>query len=198
MTCTSSQQLQAFLDADWAGCPDDQKLTGAYCVFLGANLISWSSRKQPTVSRSSTEVKYKSVANTAVELLWLQALLRDLGISKIPSPKLWCDNIGATCLSVNPVFHARTKHVEIDFHFVRDRVADKSLHVLFIPSKDQLVDVLTKPIVVTRFQDFCYKLNVCCPPLNLKEGVKAQVILKSNTLCDSIEDQDKDQTLKRR
>jgi hypothetical protein len=74
--------------------------------------------------------------------------------------KLWCDNIGATNMSVNPIFHAHTKHVEIDFHFVRDRVVDRSLEILFIPSSDQLVDVLTKPLVSTRFQRLCFKLNI--------------------------------------
>jgi hypothetical protein len=91
----------------------------------------------------------------------VQALLCDLCIPLFSPPKLWCDNIGATYLSINPVFHACTKHVKIDFHFVHDRVADKSLQVLFIPNKDdQLVDVLTKPIVSTRFKDFYYKLHV--------------------------------------
>jgi EAL domain-containing protein (putative c-di-GMP-specific phosphodiesterase class I) len=106
------------------------------------------------------EAEYKAIANTTVELLWIQALLHELGIS-LPSPsKLWCDNIGATYMSVNPVFHARTKHVEINFHFVRDLVADKSLEILFIPSSDQLADVLTKPLVSTRFQRICFKLNI--------------------------------------
>jgi len=128
-------------------------------VFLGSNLVSWSSRKQPIVSRSSTEVEYKAVADTT-ELLWIRALLQELGIRLSSPPTLWCDNIGATYMSVNSVFHARTKHVEIDFHFVCDHLADKSLDIRFIPSLDQLADVLTKPLVSTQFQQLCFKLNV--------------------------------------
>jgi hypothetical protein len=84
-------------------------------------------------------------------LLWIQYLLRDLGVQLPSPPKFWCDNIGATYLAANPVFHARTKHVEIDFHFVRDQVAAKALQILFISSKEQIADVLTKPMFPTGF-----------------------------------------------
>jgi histone deacetylase 1/2 len=115
-------------------------------VFLGSNLISWSARKQATVSRSSTEVEYKTLANATAEVIWVQSLLTELGVSQEMTASLWCDNIGATYLSSNPVFHARTKHIEIDYHFVRERVAQKLLDIRFIPSGDQVVDGFTKSL----------------------------------------------------
>jgi hypothetical protein len=156
----SSSQLYAYSDADWAGCPDDRKSTSGYCIYLGSNLLSWSSKKQPTVSRSSTEAEYKAIANTTAEIMWIQSLFRDIGLVQHNAPILYCDNIGATYLSSNPAYHARTKHIEIDFHFVRDKVAEKTLVVRFLSSKDQIADVLTKPLVSTRFCLLRSNLNV--------------------------------------
>ena len=94
-------------------------------MFFGPNLIAWNARKQATVSRSSTEAEYKAVADATAEIIWVQSLLRELRVPSVHSPVLWCDNIGATYLSSNPVFHARTKHIEVDYHFVRERVAQR-------------------------------------------------------------------------
>jgi hypothetical protein len=108
-----SMLISAFSDADWAGCPDDRRSTGGFAVYLGSNLISWRARKQSTVSRSSTEIEYKALANAVAEVMWERKLLNDLGIPHPTAGCLWCDNIGATYLTANPVFHARTKHIEI-------------------------------------------------------------------------------------
>ena len=117
--------VSSFSDADWAGCVDDRRSTGGFAVFLGENLVSWTARKQPTVSRSSTEAEYKALANATAEMIWVQKLLTELGVAHPPRALLWCDNIGAKYLAANPIFHGRTKHIEIDFHFMRERVAQK-------------------------------------------------------------------------
>jgi hypothetical protein len=153
--------VSAFSDADWAGYIDDRRLTGGFAVFLGKNLVSWSAHKQATVSRSSTEVEYKALANATAELMWVQKLLHE-GIPHPPTARLWCDNLGAKYLTPNPIFHARIKHIEIDFHFVRERVAQKLLDVRFISTYDQLVDWFTKPAVPSKIRRFCSNLNLVC------------------------------------
>ena len=129
-------------------------------MFHGDNLISWQSKKQATVSRSSTEAEYKALANATAEVIWVQSLLDELGISQSRVRILWCDNIGATYLSANPVLHARTKHIEVDYHFVRERVARKQLEVRIISSDDQVADGFTKAQLLRQLVEFRRNLNV--------------------------------------
>jgi hypothetical protein len=111
--------LSAFSDADWAGDPNDRRSTSGLLVYLGHNPITWFAKKQLTVSRSSTEAEYRALASASAELCWLRALIKDLGIYLYDPPILWCDNVSALAIASNPVFHARTKHIEVDFHFIR-------------------------------------------------------------------------------
>jgi histone deacetylase 1/2 len=159
---SKSMVVSAFSDADWAGCVDDRRSTGGFAVYLGENLISWSARKQATVSRSSTEAEYKSLANATAEMIWVQKLLKELKIPHPPMARLWCDNLGAKYLSANPMFHARTKHIEIDFHFVRERVAKKLLEIRFISTNDQVADGFTKPLPRVKLREFRNNLNLVC------------------------------------
>jgi hypothetical protein len=152
--------VSAFSDADWAGSVDDKRSTSGFAVFLGSNLVSWSARKQATVSRSSTEAEYKDVANAMAEIMWIQTLLREIGIPSPKMAKLWCDTMGAKYLYANHVFHARTKHIEVDFHFVRERVLNNLLQIDFVPTGDQVADGFTKPLAVRQLENFKYNINL--------------------------------------
>jgi histone deacetylase 1/2 len=141
---SSSMLVSGFSDADWAGSVDDRRSTSGFDIFLGSNLVSWSARKQATVSRSITEAEYKVVANATAEIMWIQTLLKEIGIPSPRAARLWCDNMGVKYLSSNIVFHARTNHIEVDFHFVRERVLSNQLQIDFVPTGDQVADAFTK------------------------------------------------------
>jgi len=164
ITRDSPLSLHGFTDSDWAGSIDNRKSTGGYLMYLGSTPISWKSGKQHTVARSSTEAEYKALADGTAEILLIRSLLTELRVPSSTVTTLWCDNLGATFLSANPVFHAHTKHVEVDYHFVRDRVTKQEIQVRFISSKDQLADVLTKPLPPVSFAYFLSKLRVESPP----------------------------------
>ncbi|GKV51107.1 hypothetical protein SLEP1_g57782 [Rubroshorea leprosula] len=156
----SSLSLHGFTDVDWAGDKDHFTSTTGYLMYLDSNLVSWKATKQRAVARSSTEAEYRALAAGTSELVWIQNLLFELGIRPTSPPALYCDNLGATYLSSNPVMHSRMKHIAIDLHFVWDLVDKKVVRVSHIASIDQLADGLTKPLSSHRFLSLRSKIGV--------------------------------------
>nr|GEU64064.1 ribonuclease H-like domain-containing protein [Tanacetum cinerariifolium] len=141
---SSTTDLVAYSDADWAGCPTPRRSTSGYCVFFGNNLLSWFAKRQPTLSRSSAEAEYCGIANAVAETCWLRNLLRRLHAPLSSAMLVYCVNVSDVYLSSNPVQHQRMKHIEIDIHFVRDLIAAGQVRVLHVPSRYQFADIFTK------------------------------------------------------
>jgi hypothetical protein len=154
ISASPSTTLKAYSDADWAGCLDTRRSTSGYCVFLGESLVSWSSKRQTTVSRSSAEAEYRAVANAVAECCWLRNLLRELHVVVNNATVIYCDNVSAVYLSENPVHHRRTKHIELDIHFVREKVALGQFKVLQVPTRYQFADIMTKGLATPLFSEF--------------------------------------------
>lgn len=151
--------INAFCDADWASDIDDRRSTSGASIYFGPNSVSWWSRKQTLVAKSSVEAEYRSLALAASEVLWLQSLLQELQVT-VPAPVIYCDNQSTVALSHNPILHNRTKHMELDIFFVREKVLNKSLTVSYIPAQLQVADILTKPLSKQLFYRFRDKLRV--------------------------------------
>ncbi|GJT35073.1 ribonuclease H-like domain-containing protein [Tanacetum coccineum] len=163
---SSTAQLTAYTDADWAGCPVARRSTSGYCLFLGDSILSRYAKRLVTLSRSSAEAEYRGVANVvAEETAWICNLLRELHTPLFTTTLVYCDNVSAVYMSANPVQHQRTKHIEIDIHFVRDIVAKGQVRVLHVPSRFQYVDIFTKGLPAALLLEFRSSSNIRRPPV---------------------------------
>ena len=152
--------LEAYSDADYAGSIVDRRSTSGYCTFLGGNLVTWISKKQNVAARSSAEAEFKAMALGICELLWLKIILEDLKIQWEAPMRLYCDNKSAISIAHNPVQHDRTKHIEVDRHFIKEKLDSGLICTPFVSIGSQLADVLTKGLIGIAFQNIIGKLGM--------------------------------------
>ena len=155
------QSVDAYSDADWAGAIDDRRSTSGYFTFVGGNLVTWRSKKQNVVARSSAKTEFRGMTLGICEALWLRLILMDLGYLPRQPIRLYYDNKAACDIAHNPVQHDRTKHVEVDRFFIKEKLDEKIVELPKILSEDQLADILTKAISSRVFSKFLGKLAMC-------------------------------------
>ena len=152
-------QIVEYCDVDWAGSPVSKCSTSGYYVFIGGNLISWKSKKQDVVTRSSAKAKYRVMALATCELIWLKQLFQELRIGKNEQVTLVCDNQAALHIASYPIFHERTKHIEVVCHFIREKIASGCMTTCFVNSSYQLADIFTMSLRGSRIRYICNKLS---------------------------------------
>ena len=152
--------LEAYTDADYASSIVDQRSTTGYCAFLGGNLATWRSKKQNVVARSSVESEFRIIAQGLCELLWLKIILDDLRIKWDDPMKLYCDKKSAINIAHNPIQHDRTKDIEVNRHFIKEKLEEGVVCMSYVPSEHQLADILTKRLNNSMFHDLVFKLGM--------------------------------------
>lgn len=138
--------LRGYCDADWAGDEGDRRFTTGYVFMLGVGAISWNSKRQPTIALSTTEAEYMAMSQCTKEAIWLRQLLADVGFVQQGGTQVLCDNQGAIALAKNPTHYSRTKHIDVQHHFIREQVEDQVIELKYVPTQAMVADVLTKAL----------------------------------------------------
>jgi hypothetical protein len=149
-----------YTDTDWAGNLTDIKSTSGYFTFVGENLVTWKSKKQNVVALSSVEAEFKGMSKGLCEILWIKGLLKKLGYPLETEIKIYCDNKAEIIIANNQVQRDRTKHVEVDRHFIKQKLDEKTVIFSFVKSEDQLANILTKTISSKVFHYSLNKLDI--------------------------------------
>lgn len=157
-------ELIAFTDSDYAGDLEDRKSTSGYLFVLSSGAVSWSSRKQPVVTLSTTEAEFVAASSCACQAVWLRRLLEELNHVQEESTVIYCDNSSAIKLSKNPVLHGRSKHIDVRFHFLRDLSKDGVVKLIHCGSQEQIANILTKPLKLDSFEKLRTMMGVCKNP----------------------------------
>ncbi|XP_028086199.1 uncharacterized protein LOC114287116 [Camellia sinensis] len=157
---TTNRKIEIFSDADWAGSLTDRRSTSGYCSFVWGNVVTWRSKKQSVVARSSAEAEFRAMALGVCEGIWLNRLLEELRVPSEHPMVLYCDNQAAISIAKNPVHHDRTKHVEIDRHFIKEKIEEGVFQVSYTPTNYQKADILTKALARVNFEDLTEKLGL--------------------------------------
>ncbi len=168
----SQLQVHGYTNADWADNVLDKISTSGFMFSFGSGAVSWSSKKQPTVALSSTEAEYKGVAIAPCEVVWLQKLFSDLGQSMDAHVVIYCDNISSILLANNSVYHVRTKHIEVHYHFIREKVLAKEIDLIHVSTENQVVDIFTKALSIDKLKRFRQMLGVLEVDLSLRGSVE--------------------------
>ncbi len=174
-------QVHGYIDADWAGSISVRRSTSSFMFSFGNAIVMWSSKKQPTVALSNIETEYKGAAMVTCEVAWLRKLLGDLGLHVDRQVVIYYDNLSSIQLARNLVFHAQTKHIEVHYHFIREKVLVGEIDLIYVNIEDQVVDIFTKVLGVEKHRRFRSMLGVMVLELSLRGNVEMSSSTRADT-----------------